>query len=437
MSVSGISVFGLGYVGSVTAAALAERGFPVTGCDVSPSKVDQINRGSAPIGEPGLDELLRSQWEAGRLRATVDADEAVRASEVSIVCVGTPSAPSGALDLQYVEAVSAQIAAAIRRKGSPHAVIFRSTMLPGSTRRLAEAHFSGLENPPAVYFFPEFLRQGSALADFRSPSLSALGVLEPGQSVEPVAGIVDAGTEIMPVESAELLKYACNAFHAMKVVFANEIGRVGKGLGIDSTAVMAALCRDTRLNLSPYYLKPGTPFGGSCLPKDVAALTHQSRKLGVAVPMLDSLMESNRRHLEALLERIERTGIRQVVLIGLAFKPGTDDLRGSAMLELAAQLLLRGFEVRIFDPAVSADNLVGANRVFANAKLPRFEELMVARPGDAFEEGSDHLFVVSKACVSVEELGECLRRGGRHPIIDVNGWRELADLGGDYEGLCW
>ncbi|MBU6180406.1 MAG: nucleotide sugar dehydrogenase [Verrucomicrobia bacterium] len=437
MSAPGISVFGLGYVGSVTAAALAERGCLVTGCDVSASKVDLINRGAAPIGEPGLDELLRAQWEAGRVRATVDAGEAVGASEVSIVCVGTPSAPSGALDLQFVEAVSAQLAAAIRRKGRPHAVVFRSTMLPGSTRRIAEASFGGMESPPSVYFFPEFLRQGSALADFRNPSLAALGVLEPGQSVEPVSMIVDPGIEIMPVESAELLKYACNAFHAMKVVFANEIGRLGKDLGIDSTAVMSTLCRDTRLNLSPYYLKPGTPFGGSCLPKDVAALTHQARKLGVSLPMLDSLMESNRRHLESLLERIERTGIRSVVLVGLAFKDGTDDLRGSAMLELAAQLLLRGYEVRIFDPAVSAENLIGANRVFANAKLPRFEELMVSHPGDAVGEDSDHVLVVSKACLPVGELRSCLRGRGRRHLIDVNGWRELAELGVPYEGLCW
>lgn len=436
MSIPRISVFGLGYVGSVTAAALAERGCLVIGCDVAAGKVEQIGRGEAPIGEPGLDELLRSQWVNGRIRATLCVEEAVRESEISIVCVGTPSAPSGALDLQYVETVAAQLAAAIREKEAPHAVVFRSTMLPGSTRRIAEAHFADLETPPSIYFFPEFLRQGSALEDFRNPSLSVIGLLKDEQSVEPVSVMLDAATEAVSVESAELLKYSCNAFHAMKVVFANEIGRMGKSLGIDSAVVMEALCRDSRLNISSYYLKPGTPFGGSCLPKDVSALAHQARKLGLAVPMLDSLMESNRRHLESLLERIEQAGRKQVLLLGLAFKEGTDDLRGSAMLELAAQLLLRGYEVKIIDPAVTASNLIGANLVFAHARLPRFETLMVQSLEEAFKEEGDATLVVSKACVPLAELAAFLGKGRRH-VIDVNGWRDLSSLGCSYEGLCW
>jgi GDP-mannose 6-dehydrogenase len=432
-----ISIFGLGYVGSVTAASLAERGCSVIGCDVSPGKVDQINAGKAPIGEPGLDELLQAQWTAGRIRATPEVDEAVRESDISVVCVGTPSAPSGALDLRYVETVSAQLGAAIRRKGTPHSVVYRSTMLPGSTRRLAAAHLGEGENPPAVYFLPEFLRQGSALADFRNPSLSVIGVLAPGQSVAPVAAMLDEATEIVAVESAELLKYSCNAFHAMKVVFANEIGRIGKELGIDSSEVMGALCRDTRLNISPYYLKPGTPFGGSCLPKDVAALVHHSRKLGVSVPMLDSLMESNRRHLEAVLERIEGRGRKGVLLLGLAFKEGTDDLRGSAMLELAAQLMLRGYEVKIFDPAVSPANLIGANRVFADARLPDLASLMIEDPTSLLADGEPRTIVVSKECIALEELGPLLRDYPGHHLIDVNGWRALKGVTASYEGVCW
>ncbi len=437
MKFPGISVFGLGYVGSVTAAALAERGCTVIGCDVSESKVEQINRGEAPIGEPGLDELLQAQSRAGRVRATTDVVEAVNATEISIVCVGTPSAPSGALDLQYVEAVSAQLAEAIRKKGAPHAVVYRSTMLPGSTRRVAEAHLAGLPITPSVFFFPEFLRQGSALADFRQPSLSVIGVLEPGQSLGPVEVMLEPATESVPVESAELLKYACNAFHAMKVTFANEIGRMGKELGIDSTAVMSAVCRDTRLNISPYYLRPGTPFGGSCLPKDVSALTHHARKLGVAVPMLDSLMESNRRHLESLLERIERAGHKSVLLLGLAFKQGTDDLRGSAMLELAAQLALRGYRVRIHDPVVSERNLIGANLMFAEAKLPNFSSLMVSDLSTLGGESTPLTVVASKACATRDQLAALVGQGRTAHVIDVNGWSELAEVAPSYEGLCW
>ena len=437
MSFPRVSIFGLGYVGSVTAAALAERGCSVIGCDVSPVKVDQINAGKAPIGEPGLDELLTAQKAAGRVRATLEVEEAVNGSDISIVCVGTPSTPSGSLDLAYVETVSQQLAGALRRKDAPHAVVYRSTMLPGSTRKMAETHFGNLERTPAVYFFPEFLRQGSALADFRNPSLSVIGVLEPGQSVAPVSAMLDEGCEVVAVESAELLKYSCNAFHAMKVAFANEIGRIGKELGINSNEVMGALCRDTRLNISPYYLKPGTPFGGSCLPKDVKALVHHARRIGVTVPLLSSLLESNRNHLESILERVEAAGKKQVVLLGLAFKAGTDDLRGSAMLDLAGNLLLRGYEVRIYDPEVSSTNLVGANLAFANAKLPNFETLLVENLSGAFTGDSPATIVASKACANEEELSGILGNGKEHHVIDVNGWEFLARTAPSYEGVCW
>lgn len=437
MNLPRVSVFGLGYVGSVTAAVLAERGCSVIGCDVSAGKIELINAGKAPIGEPGLDELLQAQSEAGRVRATADVEEAVNGSEISIVCVGTPSAPSGALDLQYVETVSEQLAGAIRKKGTPHAVVYRSTMLPGSTRRLAETYFGEMTNPPAVFFFPEFLRQGSALADFRNPSLSVIGVLEPGQPVDAVSAIIEGATETVAVESAELLKYSCNAFHAVKVAFANEIGRIGKQLGIDSSEVMGALCRDTRLNISTYYLKPGTPFGGSCLPKDVNALVHHSRRLGVTVPLLASLMESNRGHLDSIMERVEAAGKKRVLLLGLAFKAGTDDLRGSAMLDLAANLLLRGYEVRIHDPEVASKNLVGANLTFANMKLPQFETLMIEDLRTVFADGEARTIVASKACASEETLSGFFRDGVAHHVIDVNGWKALAAIAPSYEGVCW
>lgn len=432
-----VSVFGLGYVGSVTAACLAERGCRVIGCDVQSAKVGQILAGEAPIGEPGLEPLIREQLAAGRLSATTDPEKAVRESEVSLVCVGTPSTASGGLDLSYVEAVAAEISDAIRKKGGPHAVVFRSTMLPGATRIIAAEHFAGLTNRglAQIFFYPEFLRQGSALADFRDPSLSAIGLLDPDGEINSLGGILDPGTEKMEIEAAELLKYACNAFHAAKVTFANEIGRIGKALGVDSTRVMDQLCRDKRLNISPYYLRPGTPFGGSCLPKDVSALTRRTRALGVAAPMLDSLLESNQRHLESLTQRIEAAGARDVLLIGLAFKSGTDDLRGSAMLELAATLLMQNYRLQIFDPDVSPRNLIGANQRFAAAKLPAIESLMLGDPGAGFSQLERQTVVVSKPCVDPELLRT--RLGPNHHIIDVNGWPVLAEFSASYEGLCW
>jgi GDP-mannose 6-dehydrogenase len=432
-----VSVFGLGYVGSVTAACLADRGCSIIGCDVAEDKVNQINAGEAPISEPGLDDLLKTQKAAGRLRATANAAEAVRESDISIVCVGTPSAPSGALDLQFIEAVSREIADAIAEKEGSHVVIFRSTMLPGSTRRIAEVFFATMRDRVEIFFYPEFLRQGSALADFRIPSLSAIGVLDSGQTADSIQAVLEADTEVMMVESAELLKYACNAFHATKVAFANEIGRIGKGLGIDSTQVMKTLCQDTRLNISSYYMRPGTPFGGSCLPKDVSALTHHARGLRISVPVLDSLMESNRRHIESVLERIEAAGFRKVILLGLAFKEGTDDLRGSAMLEVAAALLLRGYEVRIYDPAVAPRNLIGANKSFAAAKLPSFDSLLLPDLSLAFSDGDVRTVVASKVCLSLAELASIFEGPNAHHVIDINGWDALAAIAPSYEGLCW
>lgn len=432
-----VSIFGLGYVGSVTAACLADRGCSVIGCDVAEAKVEQFNSGEAPISEPGLDELLNRQWKAGRIRATTDASSAVSDSEISIVCVGTPSAPSGALDLQFVETVSKQLAKSISEKNEPHVVVFRSTMLPGSTRRIAAEIFADVREKVSVYFYPEFLRQGSALADFRDPSLSAIGVIAEELDLSAVRPILESETEVMPVESAELLKYACNAFHATKVAFANEIGRIGKSLGVDASRVMSTLCRDERLNISTYYMRPGTPFGGSCLPKDVSALTHHARNLGTAVPVLDSLLESNRRHLDSVLERIEAADSRRVLLLGLAFKEGTDDLRGSAMLELAAALLLRGYEVKIHDPAVASRNLIGANRRFANAKLPSFETLLVGDWKEALLSGESITVVASKACVDLADLAPFLGPNSGHHVIDINGWEGLADVAASYEGVCW
>jgi GDP-mannose 6-dehydrogenase len=238
---------------------------------------------------------------------------------------------------------------------------------------------------------------------------------------------------VVPFEEAELLKYACNAFHALKVSFANEIGRIGKSMALDSARVMKLLCQDTRLNISPYYLRPGTPFGGSCLPKDVSALSVFARNQETSVPVIDSLLPSNERHLQALLGMVEKRGSRRVFLLGLAFKAQTDDLRGSAMLELAAALLLKDFSVRIFDPLVSAKQLVGANERFARLRLPNLASVLTTDLAEAME--NSDVIVASKACVSLETLRPLILQ--RHRVIDVNGWPELATLTPNYEGFCW
>jgi len=406
--------------------------------------VDLINAGESPISEPGLDKLVRANVEAGRLRASTDAGEAIKGSEISIVCVGTPSLPSGAMDLQFVETVASEIAETLRaaaaKEGAPekpHVVVFRSTMLPGSTRKLAEKIFGDLlENRQVeIFFYPEFLRQGSAIADFADPSLAAVGALNESATLDSIACVIpaDSGCEVVSLETAELLKYSCNAFHAAKVSFANEIGRIGKAVSVDSSVVMSLLCRDQRLNISPYYLRPGTPYGGSCLPKDVSALKRFARSLNVSTPTLDSLSDSNQRHLEHLIERIEERGCRDVVLLGVAFKAGTDDLRGSAMLETAAALLLRNYNVRIFDPLVSPENLIGANERFAALKLPQLDSLLCEELDAALTEGAT--VVVSKACVDLVELQRCT--DSRHHIIDVAHWPELRSLETSYEGICW
>jgi GDP-mannose 6-dehydrogenase len=432
-----ISIFGLGYVGSVTAACLASRGHEVTGIDVQSGKVDRICSGKAPISEPGLDTLIHEQVAAGRLKATSDPTAAV-SSDISLICVGTPSTASGELDLGFVESVCRQIVDMLKWSDKNHCLVFRSTMLPGSTRQLAETHFKPfIENKTlSIYFLPEFLRQGTAIADFRDPGLSCIGVVDlenEGEINTPVASILDENTEVVELETAELLKYSCNAFHATKVNFANEIGRIAKAFSADGSRVMELLCSDHRLNISSYYMRPGNPFGGSCLPKDVSALTHFARSLNVNVPTLDSILRSNRGHLQHLIKLVEQTGQKSVVLVGLAFKNNTDDLRGSSLVDLAKILILKDYQLTIYDPLVSPESLVGMNKRMASANLPSLASVL--KPDLAAAIPKKGTLVVSKPCAKLDELRPLL--SDEHHIIDVNGWRELEDLPGRYHGICW
>lgn len=431
-----VSIFGLGYVGAVTAGCLAELGHHIIGADVQQAKVDAFRAGQSPIIEPELEALLQTAKREGRLDATTDASEAVRRTQVSIVCGGTPSQAAGRLNLDFVRKVCAQIAAAIRDKKQPHTLLLRSTMLPGSTRKLVEENFADLVASGLlhIYYCPEFLREGTAVRDFRDPSLAAVGTHDGNPpTTNEALDLLGRNAQILEWEGSELLKYACNYFHALKVGFANEIGRMAKHLGVDGARVMDVVCRDERLNISRYYLRPGNPFGGSCLPKDVNALSGLARIEGVNLPLLDHVLASNQAHLDVLLEQITSKESRRVGLLGLAFKADTDDMRGSAMVSIAETLLGRGYQLRIFDPSINLTRLIGANEAEIQRRMPHLAQLLCSSAEEVVRESE--VIVVSQKCADVESL-RSVAGAGKH-VIDVNGWPELKSLPWSYEGVCW
>lgn len=431
-----VSVFGLGYVGAVTAACLSERGHRIIGVDVQESKVQAFDAGLSPIIEPGLDALLAQARKSNRLSATTDSAKAVAESDVSIVCVGTPSLENGRLNLTFVSKVTNQIAEAIRRKGSRHIVIFRSTMLPGSTRRLVGESLQSLiqENLLQTYYCPEFLREGTAVADFHEPSLVVVGTQdgEMPASGEPME-LLGREPAILSWEGAEMIKYACNYYHALKVGFANEIGRLGKHLGVDGAQVMEVVCRDTKLNISRYYMRPGNPFGGSCLPKDVSALGGFARMEGVHLPLLESTLPTNAAHLDSLVRLITAKEKRSVGILGLAFKADTDDLRGSPMVALAETLLGRGYDLQIYDPQLNLSRLIGSNQAEINRRMPHLARLLRSSPREVMEQSE--IIVAAQKCARPDELAASAR-ADQH-VLDVNGWPELRLLSWQYEGICW
>jgi len=428
-----ISIFGLGYVGSVAAGCLANQGCRVIGVDVHSEKIARINAGRAPIHEPGLDELLQKGIAAALLSATDDVTSAVQESDVSVICVGTPCDDAGALDLTFVKTVTTQIRDALGEK-EHHRIIFRSTMLPGSTRSIVAEILQDLVDSGRidVFFFPEFLRQGAAVQDYQEPSLSVLGAYDQSVSIDTIRILFTEDTEITDLETAELLKYGCNAFHAAKVTFANEIGRIGKHLQIDSRRVMELLCKDERLNISPSYLRPGNPFGGSCLPKDVSALNVFAESHGIEIPTLRSLIPSNEQHLEHLRALVHSHPGKEAIIVGLAFKHDTDDLRGSALLQLAVDLLNDGYELRIFDPLLDPDAMIGASKMLVEQKLPSLADLMKPTLSEAL--GDEGTILASNRCISAEIIQSQVKAG--HKLIDVSGWPELASIPNS-EGICW
>ncbi|MGH9004894.1 MAG: nucleotide sugar dehydrogenase, partial [Acidimicrobiia bacterium] len=345
-----ISVYGLGYVGAVSAACLAADGHTVVGVDTNPVKVDLLNKGHAPVVESGLAALIEEGVRAGRLRATTDCDSAVAGTDIGLVCVGTPSRGNGSLDLTSLRRVAGDIGQAIRRRRSPITVVVRSTALPGTTRDVLQPELERTAGRPvAVAVYPEFLREGTAIRDYRQPPKVVIGAIHEAvrDLVTRLAARPGAPLIQTDLELAEMAKYVDNSWHALKVTFANEIGSLAKAQGLDGHRVMDILCTDTKLNLSPVYLRPGFAFGGSCLPKDVRALRYQGRGLDLDLPVLNAILPSNAQQLERAFQLVTDAGARQIGVLGLAFKAGTDDLRESPVVELMERLIGKGFDLRV------------------------------------------------------------------------------------------
>ncbi len=436
-----ISVFGLGYVGAVSSACLAEMGHRVTGVDVDEFKVDAINRGESPIVEELISELIAGERAAGRLHATTDIVAAVLGTDLSLVCVGTPSTESGGLDTRHVARVAEQIGAALRGKPDWHVVVVRSTILPGTVEEivlpLLEKH-SGKRCGEGfgLCFHPEFLREGSSVKDFRNPPKIVIGSSD-RRAADTLASLYtgfDAPLLVTSIRTAEMVKYADNAFHALKIVFANEIGALCKTLGIDSHQVMDIFCADTRLNISPAYLKPGFAYGGSCLPKDLRALLHMARANNLEMPMLANLARSNELHINRVLDLILAADRRDVTVLGLSFKPGTDDLRESPMVELVERLIGKGCRVRVCDGHVAIARMRGGNLSFIERKCPHIADLLMGDL-DAAVAGGGVIVVGAK---TPEFIGAVTRLGAGKVIVDLV---RAVDPGAapfaEYHGVCW
>lgn len=436
-----ISIFGLGYVGAVSMACLARDGHDVTGVDLDPVKLDLIRQGRSPIVEEGIQDLTAQVVASGRVRVTDDVAEAIRDTQLSFICVGTPSSPNGSQDLSAVRRVSEQIGAALKDKAGYHTVIMRSTLQPGSMVSVVQAGLESSSGKRAnvdfgLGFQPEFLREGSSIKDYDNPPFTVIGTEDERAAavLREVFGHLKCEFIVTSVGVAEMLKYACNAFHAVKITFANEIGRLARSVDVDARQVMDLVCRDTRLNISPVYMKPGFAFGGSCLPKDLRALTYVGKMNDVTTPMLGNVMGSNRAHIDHALDLVTSAGKRKVGMIGLSFKPGTDDLRESPLVIVAERLIGKGYDLRIYDPEVNLSRLLGANKRYIEQSIPHIGKLM----------SSDCAAVIDHAEVLVVGLADgglretILESTRAHQVVvDLVGLSRSSLASESYQGICW
>jgi GDP-mannose 6-dehydrogenase len=436
-----VAVFGLGYVGTVSAASFAADGHTVVGVDINPDKVAALNAGRSPIVEAGLEELIRTGAANGSLRATTNTEEAVKTADLSLLCVGTPSRRNGSLDLTHLTHVCEQIGHALRDSSGYHIVVVRSTVLPGTTHQiviptLERSSGTNYGTGFGVTVNPEFLREGTAIQDFRQPPITLIGhnYVSDARPTEALYRNVQAPVITASIRTVEMIKYASNSWHALKVCFANEIGNLCKRLDVDSHEVMEIFCQDRKLNLSSYYMKPGFAFGGSCLPKDVRALQYRAKEVDLELPVIQAILGSNRLQIDHALDLVMETGFRRVGLLGFSFKAGTDDLRESPIVILAEALLGKGYQLRIYDRNVSLARLVGANRDYINGQIPHLSSLLCERLEDVLDQSD--VIVVGNAS---PEFADALRlTRPDHRIIDLVRVRTpLSEIPGDYQGICW
>ncbi|MGY4534931.1 GDP-mannose 6-dehydrogenase [Pseudomonas sp. TE3786] len=434
-----ISIFGLGYVGAVCAGCLSARGHEVVGVDVSTAKIDLINNGKSPIVEPGLEALLQQGIDTGRLRGTTDVAAAIRDTELSMLCVGTPSKKNGDLELDYIESVCREIGFVLRDKTSRHTVVVRSTVLPGTVKNVVIPILEDCSGKKAGVDFgvavnPEFLRESTAIKDYDHPPMTVIGELDrqSGDALESLYSELDAPIIRKDIEVAEMIKYTCNVWHAAKVTFANEIGNIAKAVGVDGREVMDVVCQDKTLNLSQYYMRPGFAFGGSCLPKDVRALTYRAGQLDVEHPMLGAIMRSNVAQVQNAFDIIASHDKRKVALLGLSFKAGTDDLRESPLVELAEMLIGKGFDLSIYDSNVEYARVHGANKDYIESKIPHVSSLLNSDFNQVVD-GSD-IIVLGNRDERFRPLAQHAPAGKQ--VVDLVGFMNHTS-NGTTEGICW
>lgn len=436
-----ISIFGLGYVGAVSLACLARDGHQVIGVDIDAAKLALIKAGTTPVVEEGMVDLMLSVAASGRVSVTTDVRQAVLDSDISLICVGTPSATNGSQDQGAVLRLAKDLGLAIADKTAPHVLVFRSTLVPGTVedvlQPIIEAE-SGKRDGEGFHlcFQPEFLREGSSIRDYDKPPFTVVGANHPypADRLRELFGHLPCKFLQTSVRAAEMMKYCCNNFHAIKITFANETARLCEALGVDAFEVMDLVCQDTQLNISPAYLKPGFAFGGSCLPKDLRATSYLAKTHDVELPMLNGILQSNRQHIDRAIAKVLESGCRKVGMLGLSFKTGTDDLRESPLVVLAEQLIGKGVQLAIYDPDVQLSRLLGANRRFIETQLPHIGDLLTADL-DALIGGAEMLIVGVSSSAIFDALVTHARVDQK--VLDLVRLPDSDALRAKVEGLCW